>query len=306
MSTELARLWQRDETPKGRFHGKGTTRWRAQLAMACIWLVVLPGMTFGQKPLPPAEESIIKVLKVGSVSGDLSLIPFEQRDAVIARLRETAQLKKGYSLLGTTLLDPMDADLLLLRLGDTFTIERMMKDYRKYDSMVSWGYVARSFRYARQPKLIPYLIEDVNVNEDPNKGITVKPPPNSGDFAVGVPARCIFSGVIVTDIIKSSPLFTVQMKAWASQAFAIRLESPERFQSLMRIWWEANKAAFAREDYQGVLPLADQEAAPPPHPASTPRQRVPAATTTTAVPSSTMPTVRPPASEETSRKPARP
>jgi hypothetical protein len=219
----------------------------------------------------PAEEVIRQLLAEGSVNCDLSVIPPAQKDAVIMRLRETARMRGGYSLLGTTVLDPMDADLLLLRIGDIFTIERMTQDYRAYDSMASWDYATRSFRYSRQPKIIPYLAEDFNAKEDPNKRITVKPRPDSGEFAVGVPARSIFSGVIVTDIIKSSPLFSPQMKAWASQAFALRLESPERFRKLMGVWWEANKAAFERGNYQAVMPVAEQDAVPITPPASTPK-----------------------------------
>lgn len=230
--------------------------------------------------LTPAEEMIVKVLESGRLSGDrrsfippdISLVPPEQREAVIFRLRETAKLKGGNSLLGTVALSTMEADLLLLRLGDTFTIERMVKDYRAYDGMTSWGYVTESFRYARQPKIIPYLADDFCSKEDPNKGITVSPPPGSTEFAVGVPARSIFSGVMVTDLIKSSPAFSPQMKAWANRAFALRLESPERFRGLMRAWWDVNKTAFERGDYLAVIPVAEEDAAPATPPASTPKQ----------------------------------
>ena len=58
--------------------------------------------------LTPAEEMIVKVLESGRLSGDrrsfippdISLVPPEQREAVIFRLRETAKLKGGNSLLG--------------------------------------------------------------------------------------------------------------------------------------------------------------------------------------------------------------
>jgi hypothetical protein len=221
---------------------------------------------------PTAAEQVIRqLLAQGSVNCDLSVIPLAQKEAVIARLRETAAMKGGYSLLGTTVLDVMDADLLLLRIGDTFTIERMVQDYRAYDSMASWGYVATKFRRARQPKVIPYLAEDFYLDENPNGGITRDAPPGSMEFAVGVPARSIFSGVIVTEIIQKAPEFSPQMKLWATQGYALRLESPERFRGMMRAWWEANKAAFTRGDYKAVISVAEQDALPAAPPVSTPR-----------------------------------
>ena len=190
---------------------------------------------------------------------DFSKISAQQREGVVIKLREIAKEKGSYVLLGTAMISPMSADLQLLRLGDTFTIERMMMDYRAYDSMTSWGYVQTEFERSRQPKLIPYLAEDFYSKEDPNGGITVSPPPDSSDFAVGVPPRSIFSGVTVTRIIEKSPAFSPQMKAWAYQAFSLRLESPERFRTLMRVWWDANRAAFERGDYQAVRPVAEQD-----------------------------------------------
>jgi hypothetical protein len=221
---------------------------------------------------PTAAEQVIRqLLAQGSVNCDLSVIPLAQKEAVIARLRETAAMKGGYSLLGTTVLDVMDADLLLLRIGDTFTIERMIREYRAYDSMASWDYVTRSFRYARQPRIIPHLAEDFYLEENPNQGITIDPPPGSMEFAVGVPARSIFSGVIATRIIEKAPEFSPQMKAWATQAYALRMESPKRFRRMMRAWWEANKAAFARGDYKAVIPVAEHAAMPAAPHVSTPR-----------------------------------
>ena len=182
--------------------------------------------------LTPAEETIVKVLESGRMSDDrrslippdISLVPPQLKEAVISRLQDTARLKGGYSLLGTVVLDLTESDLLLLSLGDDFTIERMMKDYRAYDSMASWDYVTRTFQYSRQPKIIPYLAEDFYSKEDPNTGINVTPPPNSGEFAVSVPARSTFSGVIVTRIISKAPEFSPQLKVWADQAYALRLE----------------------------------------------------------------------------------
>ena len=215
------------------------------------------------------EKSIIKVLETGRVNADLTLIPPEQLEGVIFRLREIAA-RKSDLLLGTTLVDPAGADLLLLRLGDTFTIERMMKDYRAYDSMVSWDYVQTKFERSRQPKLIPYLAEDFSSKEDTNKGITISPPPGSTEFAVGVPPRSIFSAVTAIRIIQKSSEFTPKMKAWADQADALWIKSPGDFRNLMQNWWEANKAAFERGDYLAVVPVAEEALVPnePPSPST--------------------------------------
>jgi len=160
--------------------------------------------------------------------------------------------------LGTVVLDPVEAELLLLRLGDTFTIERMIDVYRAYNSMSSWDYVPRMFRNARQPKVIPYLAEDFNSEEDQTALITLHPASGVEDLAVGVPARSVFSGVLVTDIIKGSSQFSPEMKAWASRAFALRLESPVRFLNTMKRWWEANKAVLEAADYGSVKSVSDQ------------------------------------------------
>ncbi|MDQ3623583.1 MAG: hypothetical protein M3463_14010 [Verrucomicrobiota bacterium] len=237
-------------------------------------LTVVASATGAGAEKTPAEEIVCEITSMAGVNTDISNIPAAQRELVIAKLREIAT-KKGSVKIGTTLVHPMSADLVLLRLGDQFTIERMIEDYRAYDSRTSWSYVTAEFESSRQPRLIPYLAEDFYSKEDPTKGITITPPPDSGEFAVGAPARSIFSGVIVTRIIKKAPEFSPQMKAWAHQAFALRLETPERFRNLMRVWWEANKAAFAREDYQAVIPVAE-EAAEVAAPASTPTQSTPA------------------------------
>jgi len=226
---------------------------------------LLEGICFGKSTgLTPAEETILRVLGTGRVKADLTLIPPDQKDAVIRRLREIATLKQGSVEIGDTLVHVMAADLLLLRLGDKFTMERMVQDYRAYNSTASWSYDQSQFEYSRQPLLIPYLAEDFYLEEDPTKGITVRPPPGSAEFGVSVPSRSVFSGVTVVRIVEEAPEFTQEMKAWAKQASALRRESSVRFRNLMRVFWEKNKAAFGRGDYHAVVPVTENEAAPPP------------------------------------------
>ncbi len=159
------------------------------------------------------------------------------------------------------MISPMDADLQLLRIGDRFTIERMVKDYRTYDSNTSWDYVQTKFERSKQPRIIPYLAEDFYSKEDPRKGNMIKSSPGSMGFSVLVPPRSIFSAVTVTRIIEKSPVFSKQMKEWAIQAYGLRLKSPSRFQKLMQGWWETNKAAFASADYQNVVSVTEEEVA---------------------------------------------
>lgn len=237
----------------------------ARALLLFVTYAVCPFSGYAAK-LTPAEEIIVKVERSGRVSDDrrfvippdISLIPPEQTENVAKRLREIAAKRGGSVLLGTVSIHTMEADLLLLRMGDNFTIERMIKDYRAYNSRTSWSYVIDSFEYSRQPKIIPYLAEDFYLAEDPNKGITTKPPRDSLEFAVSVPPRSIFSGVTVTRIIEKAPEFSPEMKAWAAQAYALRLKSPAHFRELMRVWWEANKTAFERGDYQAVIPVAEE------------------------------------------------
>lgn len=240
--------------------------------------LALPGMT--KPPLTPAEETLLRVLATGQVKADLSLIPPEQKEAVVSRLREIAQQKEGTVEVGTASVHVMTADLLLLRLGDRFTMERMVQDYRAYNSMVSWSYVQTQFEDSRQPLLIPYLAEDFYLDEDPSKGITVRPPPDSTEFGASVPSRSVFSGVTAVRIIEKAPEFSPEMKAWVTQAYALRRESSLRFRNLMRTFWEKNKDAFGRQDYQAVVPVTEKDipSVVPATPVAT-RPRTPAPTT---------------------------
>ena len=244
--------------------------------IACFVLAIMIGVAISTAAeLTKAEALICQVLATGIGSADLTLILPEHKQGVMQRLREIAAKKSGDIMLGTVSVHTMAADLLLLRLGDDFTIERMMGDYRTYDSMASWSYVTKEFERSRQPKIIPYLAEDFYSQEDPNTGINVTPPPDSGDFAVSVPARSTFSGVIATRIIAKAPEFRPEMKAWAEQAYALRIQSADRFRNLLRAWWEVNKAAFARQDYQAVVPLTEEEASKVASPAPAPKPEPP-------------------------------
>ena len=229
---------------------------RVKLALA---LCLLPLGNSCAASLTPVERTIDAVLDTGMVNADLSLIPPEQKEAVVAKLREIARLNGDYKI-GTTLVSARTADLLLLRLGDKVTIERMIRDYRRYDSLGSWGYDTDSFEYSRQPLLIPYLAGDFDATEDVHKVLTIKESPGDDGIVVGAPVRSIFSAILVTRIIRDSPVFGPEMKVWAKGAMELRSESPERFRILMRVWWEANKAAFVREDYWAVVPVAEQVA----------------------------------------------
>lgn len=240
----------------------------------CILLALLAAVPQGtaKAPLTSAEQTLLKVLDTGEVKADLTLIPPEQKEAVVSRLREIAQQKEGSVEVGNALVHVSTADLLLLRLGDTFTMDRMMRDYRAYNSMSSWGYAQNMFEYSQQPLLIPYLAQDLYLEEDPSKGITVAPPPDSDEFAVTVPPRSIFSGVTMVRIIEKSPAFSEAMKAWTKQAYALRRESASRFRSLMQAFWERNKEAFDRKDYGAVVPVAENQIVPakPPAPRTPP------------------------------------
>lgn len=215
--------------------------------------------------LTPAEEMIVKVMKSGRVSEDrksllppdIQLIPANQRDAVILRLREVQKMTGGRELFGTTVVTPVHADMLLLRMGDVFTIEKMIGHYRRYDSAGAWEYMTSVFRAAKQPKVIAYLAADFFLAEDPKKGITASGSPGDGEFVTIVPARSIFSGVMTAELIKSSKVFSPEMVEWANEALKLRRKSPDRFRELMRIWWLKNEAAIRREDYGAVVSVIE-------------------------------------------------
>lgn len=208
--------------------------------------------------LTPADQTLLRVLDTGQVKADLTLIPSDQKADVILRLRQVAAITQGVSMqIGNALVHKETADLLLLRLGDKFTMERMIRGYQTYDSPQAWVYDQEMFERSRQPLLIPYLAQDFYLNEDPKGGVTTNEPPDSTDFVVSAPARSIFSGITAVRIIKEAPEFTKEMKAWAQQAYAVRLASPARFRGLMLAWWNVNKKAFERGEYGAVVPVAE-------------------------------------------------
>jgi len=209
------------------------------------------------RPLTPADQTLIRVLETGQIKADLTLIPPDQRTDIIFRLRRIAAITQGVSQeVGNSIVHKDTADLLLLRLGDKFTIERMIQDYRAYNSPHAWVYDQHLFELSSQPLLIPYLAQDFYLNEDTAKGFATGEPPDATEFVISGPPRSIFSGVTVVRLIQNVPEFTEEMKAWARQAYDVRLASPERFRNLMRVFWEKNKAAFERQDYRAVVPVA--------------------------------------------------
>lgn len=127
----------------------------------------------------------------------------------------------------------------LIKLGDETVIrsclERLHSKHRK-SAMAQLG-------MAGNPHVISLLASDFNREESANMirvGYDLWILPVSMDAAL-----------ITKRIILKSPVFTREVKEWAKGLPEV---SPG-LRSSIRTWWETNKAAITREDYQAVVPL---------------------------------------------------
>lgn len=232
---------------------------------------------------PATDEKAVELMS-RSIKSDLSIVSPSERTAVVARVREVGFGKLRQ--IGTASVDRIDAQIVLVRLGDTESIERLMQEYRRYDSMYAWDTIPRIFQVSRQPSVIAYLAEDLSSKDDPNRNIVSNPPPDSTEFGVTATNRSVYSGVIITRVIEDSPEFSPALKKWAKDMYEVRLANPGNFRDSMRTWWEENRDAFRKGDYKSVVPLPPQT---PPVPSLSANAASPAPSPMAATPQPTIP-----------------
>lgn len=214
------------------------------------------------------SELKVRRLVADSITSDLSIIGSDS-NTVLPLLRDIATGKINH--IGGASVSQDNAQIVLIRLGDDQTIQQVVAQYQQYDSRYSLAHIPDMFEWSNQPQIITYLASDFYLNEDATKSINQKEDPG---FAVTAPVRSIYSAVISLEIIKRSPEFRPDMKAWAKDAYALRFKDPAKFRHLMQAWWQENKDAFRQKNYSAVQPLDinsfEAATAPTPPPPSPP------------------------------------
>jgi hypothetical protein len=184
----------------------------------------------------------------------LSEITAAKRDAVVMLLRDVATHK--VTSIGAVLPDAGSADIILLRLNDKSTIERMISAYRaSYGSRGSF-WLAEHLELAAQAAVIPYLAEDFFL-DDGDKSTIVR----EGVGGLRVIPRSAFSGLTTLRIAAASEQFGMETRAWAKQRQTTSIYPLQDFRTEMRRWWRENETAFRKGEYQAVRPWEPE--APP-------------------------------------------
>lgn len=195
----------------------------------------------------PSELKVRKLV-ADSITSDLSIIGSDG-DTVLPLLRDIATGKINH--IGGASVSQDNAQIVLMRLGDDQTIQQVVAQYQQYNSSYVVGHIPDMLEWSHQPAAISYLASDFYLDEDAAQSINLK----ENWEVVGVPARSIYSGVIALEIIKRDPDFSSEMKAWAREAYALRLKDPAKFRRLMQAWWNKNKDAFSQRNYTAVQPI---------------------------------------------------
>lgn len=206
-------------------------------------------------------EADVATLTYKSMDADLSSISPGDRKKTIDLLRKfrSREIKE----VSTIVPNQSGAEILLVRLNDSETIDKMISVYQKYNSRAAWSYIPKTFERAAQPAVIPYLAGDYFGDEPANANYGKEG--STTEFGIIGPPKSIYSGVITLRVIQAAPEFNVELKHWAKEVYELRIRNPEGFRKLMRQWWEQNKEAFEKGDYASVtaVPIKTYEVKPP-------------------------------------------
>lgn len=195
------------------------------------------------------EKHALAVLG-GFRHSDLSPAQGADSQQVIALLRNIATGK--ITNIGTaTFAGGIPARVVLLRLGDDFTIRDTVDIYKSEfpsrgpnDDMVS------AIELSRQPKIIPYLTKDFDLQED-----TALLGSTNGKEGVSYSPRSLFSGIVCGRIIRASDEFSPELKAWTWKMHGMLGHQREQCRETWRLWWKMNHKLFAEGRYSEVSPV---------------------------------------------------
>jgi hypothetical protein len=193
------------------------------------------------------------------------LMLFLNADDSAGMSRETmtkldAALGNWKSITPETLLNPDNADLLqelrrlskdprqtaarvpLIKLGDEEVIRSCMEGLRT-ERPGARNRAVRQLGFSGNPEVIPMLINDLNKHESPAMI-------RFGDTQIMMPLSMAAASTIKAIILESS-VFPQNVKEWAKGLPEVSAGLREEVSA----WWETNKAATERGDYQSVVPV---------------------------------------------------
>ncbi len=141
----------------------------------------------------------------------------------------------------------------LLKLGDADVIQSCLKEYRT-EHPNSRRSAMSQLRAASNPDIIPLLASDLSRNES----TTMIFFEDNGMLPLSLAAATIIKATVL-----ESPVFSREVKEWARQLPAMS----DGLRDGMRVWWEVNKDAIMRKDYEAVVAAlavhgAGQQSAP--------------------------------------------
>jgi len=201
--------------------------------LICVfWLIAL-------FPLQSEDtQSLVEnTIRSDTTHADLSWINSKNREDVV-------QLARQYASNGS-----LGAQILLLRLGDSQTIQQILARYRENYSRDGAQETVLIIQRAKQPLLIPPLAADLYIKDNQK----MRPPPSGSDviFLLNLPTS---SGDLILEQIIRSPEFSPELKDWAKKFKSTEFGDPKVFAQTLKLWWEQNKDKFRTRDYKSIPP----------------------------------------------------
>ena len=193
--------------------------------------------------IPTADSIADELIGSQTSTADLSVVDDANRAEIIARARSVAKREKVGNDIG--------ANILLLRLGDIETMQRLMNDYHQSYGTDALERVPFLFARARQPLLIPLLASDLYLPA--GKGLP--PPIRPGqDVIVILTLQASSANLILENVIRSTE-FDQKLRVWAKKFQRNRFGKQDEFVAQMKTWWEQNQKSFEAKNYAAVAAL---------------------------------------------------
>jgi hypothetical protein len=202
-----------------------------------------------------AEDLVVRLLREAGTSADLSLIDDANRPAMMALLRDIATEK--VTKIGTVLPNRISARIVLIRLSDPETIQRVVSEYRALYGKRRSFELAEDLERGANGAAIPYLADDF-LRQDEEKAVIL----NEGGARIRVIPQGAFSGVTTLRIIMGSAQFPPEVRQWAKKRLIEGAYPYRRLQDDVGLWWQQNREAVSSGMYAKTRPLQKGATAP--------------------------------------------
>lgn len=198
------------------------------------------------------QDRVIRLLREAGTKADLCLIDDANRPAMLALPRDIATHK--VTRIGTVLPDDLAAQIVLIRLADVETIQRVVSDYRTLYGKRRSFELAEDLELAANGAAIPYLAEDFS-RQDGDKSAIL----NEGGARIRVIPRSAFSRVITLRIIIASEQFPPEVRQWAKERLSQGAHPFDKLRNDVALWWEQNSRFVSSGMYGKTRPLPTVE-----------------------------------------------